>query len=148
MGNTTILVTIATLGVVIGMVGTATIMSLFAENEETPEAYGTKQIILDDYEACMNMALEEYVGEKSNSDWYINHIRGILDHRMEQCTMNNIPDDGWVDIKQHLRAYNTCMDMALDEYIEEKSNSEWFIDYLRGILDWKIEYCSKNPYML
>ena len=108
----------------------------------------TEQCVWDDYASCMNMSLEEYVENKVNSDWRTNYNRGIFDHRMSLCTTNNIPDDGWPNLKQHLPAYNECMDFYLEEYIENKVNSEWRIDYNRGILDWQIEYCGKDPYIL
>lgn len=124
-------------------------MSTNPESKTVQEsiAHETEQWAWNDYALCMNTSLEEYIENEVNSDWRINYNRGILDHRIEQCATNNIPNDGWPNLKQHLPAYNECMDFYLEEYIEDKVNSEWRIDYNRGILDWQIEYCSKDPYM-
>ena len=144
------IIIIASLGCVYGFTGiySANVSALPPHPNVVLSASEQNYWMQDDYASCMNMSLEEYVENKDNSDWRTNYNRGILDHRMSQCATNNIPDDGLPNLKQHLPAYNECMDFYLEEYIENKDNSDWKIDYNRGILDWQIEYCGKDPYIL
>ena len=64
---------------------------------------------------------------------------------MSQCDINNEPDGGWTNLKHHLPEYNECMDFYREKYVENKHNNDRIIQYNRGVLDWQIEYCSKDP---